>query len=131
MLSQLYHFSFRLLSLNSSFTRHTRQFLGLSNRGYRFSDEGLTDDATELLGLTQDIGRLNRPELGKRKRLRLGELQVSAVVAICDHIGVVSLRELKQQVAGDQRSQNMCEKSSHKHILNLPQKPQLNANLIF
>jgi len=43
-----------------------------------------------------------------------------------------SLRVLKQKGAGDQRSQNMCEKSSQNHILNLdPKKPFQNKFELF
>jgi hypothetical protein len=49
----------------------------------------------------------------------LWRCQVLEVVAICDHIGLFILRELKQGGAGDHGSQNMCEKSSRKHILKL------------
>jgi hypothetical protein len=48
--------------------------------------------------------------------------QILDVVAICDHTGFFSLRELEQKVAGDQRSQNTCEKSSRKHIPKLVKK---------
>lgn len=55
---------------------------------------------------------------GSPSRLRLS-CQVSEVVAICDHLAFFILRELKQKKSGDQRSQNICEKSLHKHILKL------------
>jgi hypothetical protein len=47
---------------------------------------------------------------------------ISEVVAVCGHLGFFILRELKQKESGDQRSQNIRYKSSHKHILNLAPK---------
>ena len=38
--------------------------------------------------------------LGKRKRQRLGEFQILEVVAICDHLGFLISRKLKEEIAG-------------------------------
>ena len=50
------------------------------------------------LGASQHIGRLNRPVLGERKRQQLGEFGFAEVVTVCDPLGLLFGRELKQEV---------------------------------
>jgi len=51
------------------------------------------------LGRCQHVSRLNRPMLGKRIRQGFGKFELLEVVAICDHLGLLSGSELKQEVS--------------------------------